>query len=100
MEIAKKENFETLKNQDKVLLKCSAGWCVPCKQLKPTLTQIENVFPSIHQVEVDGEDLPEVFEQLGVMQVPTLIYFENGEEKGRKTGLIPKEKILELCGVA
>ncbi len=68
-----------------------ADWCGPCKMLAPILEQIkENVL----KINVDEhEDLAQEF---GVMSIPTVIFFKNGEEKNKIIGFRSKEEILKL----
>ena len=37
-------------------------------------------------------------QRFGVMSIPTVVLFENGQEKNRSVGLVPKEKLLALLG--
>ena len=98
MEQIKTEDFETkvLKNPKKVLVDFYATWCGPCKMLTPILEQIaqENDTFEIYKIDVDEcEDLAREF---GIMSIPTLMVFQNGELIRRETGLRPKNAILEL----
>lgn len=74
-----------------VLVDFMASWCNPCKNLSKELEQLKN----INIVKVDIEKLPIVTEQYGIMGVPTLAIFKNGEMIDRITGYRPKEAIEE-----
>ena len=45
-----------------------------------------------------GDCEPELAARFGVMSIPTVVLFENGQEKNRSVGLVPKEKLLALLG--
>ena len=88
------EDFKNLISKDMVLVDFFATWCGPCKMLSPVLEQLASeVTFDIIKVDVDkSEDLAREF---GIMSVPTLILFKNGEVIKRQSGFVPKEEIKE-----
>lgn len=93
-----KENFEAevLKSDKKVVLDFWATWCGPCKMIAPVLEELaaERQDIKIGKVDVDTEG--ELAVRFGVMSIPTLVFFENGEEKNRVIGFHTKEELNEL----
>lgn len=93
-----KENFEAevLKSDKKVVLDFWATWCGPCKMIAPVLEELsaEREDIKIGKVDVDAEG--ELAVRFGVMSIPTLVFFENGEEINRVIGFHTKEEIEEL----
>ena len=86
------EDFnEIIKN--KVLVDFYATWCGPCRMLAPLL---EKVSSDIKVVKVDVDKYPELARQCGVMSMPTLIIFEDGEEIKKNIGFIPEPKLREF----
>ncbi|MCH7589025.1 MAG: thioredoxin [Chloroflexi bacterium] len=87
---------EVVKNSKiPVLLDFGATWCHPCKQLDPIVEELAQEWEG--QVKVFTLDIDSNLEttmQMGVMGVPTLILFINGEPVERLTGYVPKKKIL------
>lgn len=78
-----------------VLLDFGATWCHPCKQLDPIVEELAEEWDG--QVKVFALDIDSNVEttmQMGVMGVPTLILFIDGEPVERLTGYVPKKKIL------
>ena len=76
-----------------------ADWCGPCKMLSPTVEALAEQYEGkalVAKVNVDEE--PELARAFGVMSIPTVVLFENGQEKNRSVGLVPKEKLLALLG--
>jgi thioredoxin 1 len=71
-----------------------ADWCGPCKMTKPIVRQIEEEY----QVRVDYINI-DVFKDItlsfGIKSIPTLVFFEDGEEYNRCTGYQAKERILQ-----
>ena len=67
-----------------------AAWCGPCKMVSPVLEDVEKKYEGravVGKVNVDDE--PELAIRFGVMSIPTVIFFRNGKEIGRKVGVMP-----------
>jgi thioredoxin len=91
-----KDNFETevLKSDIPVLVDFFAEWCGPCKMLAPILEQLaEEHSEKLKVVKIDVDNDAELAAQFGVMSVPTMLFFKDGELKGKHIGVIPKEAI-------
>ena len=69
--------------------------CVPCKRLSPVLAEIEEEQgDKVKLVKVNINFDPELAEKYGVMSVPTLVFFGDGEEISRLTGAVKKSEIV------
>ena len=74
-----------------------AQWCGPCQMLNPTLEQIATDFKGRANVgKVNVDENPNLAGKFGVLSIPTLILFVNGQEKERLVGVIPKEQLVQL----
>jgi len=92
-----KGNFEAevLKSDVPVLADFNAGWCGPCKAMKPMLDELaESAAYKIVSIDIDEED--ELAEEYDVSSIPCLVVFKGGEEVNRSVGLIPKDAIAAL----
>jgi thioredoxin 1 len=92
----KNEDFEiAIASGKKCLVDFYATWCGPCKAMMPVLESVESEIGSdvIYKIDVDkNRDLAEKY---GIKAVPTFIFFENGEEKERKSGMLEKSYLIE-----
>ena len=93
-----KENFkdEVLKSDIPVLADFNAGWCGPCRSMKPMLEDMAESNPGykIVSIDIDAED--ELAEDYDISSSPCLVVFRNGEEVNRSVGLISRDAIAEL----
>lgn len=91
------DNFnEIITGNPVVLVDFWAEWCGPCRMLSPIIDEIaeENADITIGKVNVDEEI--ELAQQFGVMSIPMIAVFKNGELEKTSLGLKPKEALLEL----
>ena len=81
-----------------------AEWCAPCHQVAPVLDAIaEERGETIKVVKVNIDEEPELASRYGVVSIPTIILFKDGEPGAAAIGAQPKqmlEKSLGLDGVA
>mgnify|MGYP000152296626 FL=1 len=95
-----KENFdsEVLKAEGTVLVDFWATWCGPCRMLSPIVDEVANEHPDVKVGKINVDEQPELAQQFGIMSIPTLLVFKNGEKVQESVGLIPKEKVEALLG--
>lgn len=98
-EVISSAEFQTkvLDAQGPVLVDFFATWCGPCKMLAPTLEEVASEVAGRAQVyKVDVDESQDLAMKYGVMSVPTMIVFENGEVKKQTLGAQPKAAIMQL----
>ena len=73
-----------------------AAWCAPCHMIAPVLEEIAEEYDGQLKVaKLDVDQNPQVATQFGVMSIPTMILFKDGEAVERLIGYMPKERLLE-----
>ncbi len=92
----KKEAIEASK-QKPVLVDFFAPWCGPCKMQGPIVDELaEEVGDKAVIGKLNTEDNQQTAGNLGVMSIPTLMLFKDGEAKETLVGLQTKEGLLDL----
>jgi thioredoxin 1 len=73
-----------------------AVWCGPCKMIAPVLEEISQEYDGQLQVaKLDVDHNNDSAFKYGVMSIPTLILFKDGQPAERIVGFMPKEKLLQ-----
>jgi thioredoxin 1 len=67
-----------------------APWCGPCRAIAPILQQLSEEQPGITFTKVNIDDNPSYASRYGVLSIPTVILFENGEAQETVIGARPR----------
>jgi thioredoxin 1 len=88
-------NFETevLNAEETVLVDFFATWCGPCRIMSPVIDEIADENPSVKVCKVDVDEARDVAIKYGIMSIPTLMIFKNGEVTKSFIGVTDKEEI-------
>lgn len=89
-------NQEVLEHQQPVLVDFWAAWCGPCQMIAPVLEDLAEEYKDrVKVVKVNVDQNRQMAVQLGVMSIPTLVLFKNGQEVDRLVGFMGKEQLKE-----
>lgn len=88
------ENFDDFIAHGKCVVDFSAEWCGPCKMLTPVFAEAAKEMKDeikFGKVDVDGQQ--ELAERFGIMSVPALVFFKEGEQVEINLGFVDKKKL-------
>ena len=92
------ENFEEeVEKSDKtVIVDFYADWCGPCKMMSSVIDKIaEEVGENVKVGKVNTDENMTLAEKFGIMSIPTIIIFKNGEISKKFIGVTDKTQIIE-----
>jgi len=95
--IATNTSFDGLLMDDKlVIVDFWAVWCGPCRMLSPLLDEVEEeMADKITVVKVNVDDADEIAMRFRIMNIPTLLYFKNGQLVDKTVGAMPKNLLVQ-----
>ena len=88
-------DFDTfVKRYDTVVVDAWAPWCGPCKRIEPIIKELATEYGGkVAFAKLNTDDNPSVAQRYGIMSIPTLLVFKQGQRVDQIVGLMPKEQL-------
>lgn len=94
-----KDNFDSVTSSGLVLVDFWATWCGPCRMQAPILDELdERLGDKVKICKLDVDDEPAIAQRFGVMSIPTLMVFRNGEMISKEVGVHTVEQLMTMLG--
>jgi thioredoxin len=91
---------EVLQSEQPVIVDFWAEWCGPCRAVAPVLDKIAEERAELRVVKVNIDEEPELAQRYGVMSIPTILLFKEGEPAAAAIGAQPKSMLERNLGLA
>ena len=84
---------EVIESDTPVLVDFWAPWCGPCRVVAPVLEEINAQREDLRVVKLNVDDNQQTAATFGIMAIPTMVLFRNGQEAKRIQGALPKKRL-------
>ena len=89
-------NFDEEIKEGSVIVDFFATWCGPCKMEGVVLDELSKEKEDIKIIKIDTDEFSELAMKFGVMSIPTILFYKDGEMINKNIGFCDKEKLLSL----
>lgn len=96
MEILNEKNYKEKTEKGLVVVDFFANWCGPCRMLSPILEDVQkDMGKKVKIYKVDVDESENLARQFGIMSIPTILIYKDGEIVNRHIGLWMKDSMME-----
>ena len=89
---------EVLEAKEPVLVDFNATWCGPCKMMAPIFDELSEEYQNVKFISCDVDECPGTAREYGIMSIPTMMMFKNGEPSDPVIGAQPKKNLTDFIG--
>ena len=86
---------EVIESEKPVLVDFWAPWCGPCRIVAPHLEELNDEREDLRVVKLNVDDNPGTASKYGIMSIPTMILFKNGQVAKQVIGALPKSRLQQ-----
>lgn len=97
------DNFENevLKSDKTVMVDFWATWCAPCRMIAPVVEEMAKEYEGQAKIcKIDVDANPAVPSKYGIMSIPSLLFFKNGQLVDKIVGAVPKSQLVSRLSSA
>lgn len=89
-------NFNEVLKNNIVVVDFFANWCGPCKMLSPIIEEVSNEMNDVVFAKVNIDESSDIAGKFGIMSIPTIIIFKNGNAVSKNVGFLSKSELREF----
>ncbi len=93
------QSFDRAVSAGKVIADFFAPWCDPCRRMAEELEQLAKERADIRIIKVNVDDCPMIASRYEIMNIPTVLFFENGELKAKTVGFEKRSELVRDLGI-
>ncbi len=96
VEVTERTFDQVIRNNPLVVVDFWAQWCPPCRMISPIVEELARKYAGkVVFGKLNVDENPSVAARYGIMSIPTILYFKNGELRDEIVGAVPAEFIEE-----
>ncbi len=94
MNVNEGEFKDFVKKYPRAIVDCWAPWCGPCRMLSPVIDDLATVFQGkVAFGKLNTDENQKLAMEFGIMSIPTLLFFKNGELVDKQIGAPPRPQL-------
>lgn len=94
MEVLNSNEFNDAIKSGTVVVDFYADWCGPCKMLGPVMESAAEKIGDVKFYKVNVDESEDVAARYGIMSIPSVFLFKDGNLKAKSVGFIPEEEVI------